>query len=347
MGRGAPTAEGWRKESMNVKLLIDELIRLTTVMIAQLATTAGIRAPLSHVANQVFLDLVRELEAQGVSKKVAADMFGLALRSYQLKVQRLSESRTDRETSLWEAIFEFVREQGLVTRADVLRRFCYDDVASVKGILNDLVESNLVFQTGKGDAISYRIVDREELDRLVAQDAAESAHWLLWTMIFRRREHGARRQELLELSSLDEAILEGALARLAEEGRVTVQEQPGGGAIYRSQVLVIPMGQASGWEVALFDHINALFTAMGVKLRQAKLRTLPQDVVGGSTYYFDVWQGHPHREEVMSLLRETRAEISALRQRVTSYNDEQGRPEDGMQNVIFYFGQAVVGDDEP
>jgi len=30
------------------------------VLIAQVATTGGVRAPLAHVANQVFLDLVRD-----------------------------------------------------------------------------------------------------------------------------------------------------------------------------------------------------------------------------------------------------------------------------------------------
>ena len=39
---------------MNVNLLIDALVRQTTVLIAQLATIAGIRAPLAHVADQVF-----------------------------------------------------------------------------------------------------------------------------------------------------------------------------------------------------------------------------------------------------------------------------------------------------
>jgi hypothetical protein len=65
------------------RLLIDAVVRQTTLLIAQLATSAGIRAPLAHLADQVFLELAREIEQQGVSKKVAADMFGIALRSYQ------------------------------------------------------------------------------------------------------------------------------------------------------------------------------------------------------------------------------------------------------------------------
>jgi hypothetical protein len=78
---------------MNSAYMIDAIVRHTTVLIAQVATAAGVRAPLAHVAEHVFLDLVREIERQGVARKVVADMFGLALRSYQRRVQRLSEHR--------------------------------------------------------------------------------------------------------------------------------------------------------------------------------------------------------------------------------------------------------------
>ena len=80
---------------MNVRLLVDGIVRQTTILIAQLSTTAGVRAPLAHVADQVFLDLAREIEGQGVSRKVVADMFGLAIRSYQKKVRRLTAGSTD------------------------------------------------------------------------------------------------------------------------------------------------------------------------------------------------------------------------------------------------------------
>ena len=73
---------------MNVQLLIDAIVRETTVLIAQLATSGGLRAPLAHVAGQVFAELAAELEREGVPKKVSADMFGLALRTYQRRTQR-------------------------------------------------------------------------------------------------------------------------------------------------------------------------------------------------------------------------------------------------------------------
>src|SRR3954452_2162962 len=111
---------------MNAQLLIDNIVRQTTVLLAQLATSRGLRAPLSHVANQVFLDLASELEAQGLSRKVTADMFGLALRSYRRRVQRLTESSTERGRSLWEVVLDYLTDSQAVTRADVLRRFCRD-----------------------------------------------------------------------------------------------------------------------------------------------------------------------------------------------------------------------------
>jgi len=108
---------------VNVKLLIDAIVQQTTVLIAQLSTAAGVRAPLAHVADQVFVELSRELEGQGLGRKVVADMFGMALRGYQKRVQRLTESVTVRDRSLWEVVLEYVREREHVTRREVLARF--------------------------------------------------------------------------------------------------------------------------------------------------------------------------------------------------------------------------------
>jgi hypothetical protein len=75
---------------MTLELLIHSIVRQTTILIARLATSGGTRAPLAQVADQVFYHLVKELEEQGVSRKVCADMFGLGLRTYQRKIQRLT-----------------------------------------------------------------------------------------------------------------------------------------------------------------------------------------------------------------------------------------------------------------
>src|SRR6266496_1315888 len=119
---------------MTIELLIHAIVRQTTILIAQLATSRGVRAPLAQIANQVFLDLVTELDRQGVSRKVSADMFGLGLRTYRRKIQRLSESSTERGRSLWDVVLEYVRMQGLVTRVEILTRFSGDDEPQVRAV---------------------------------------------------------------------------------------------------------------------------------------------------------------------------------------------------------------------
>ncbi len=59
-GRGLRALLG----AMNLRLLIDGIVRQTTVLVAQLSTTSGVRSPLAQIADQVFLQLTQELESQ-------------------------------------------------------------------------------------------------------------------------------------------------------------------------------------------------------------------------------------------------------------------------------------------
>lgn len=143
---------------METKLLIDAIVQQTTVLIAQLSIAAGIRAPLSHLADQIFVDLAREIERQGVSRKVVADMFGMALRGYQRRIQRLSESASIRNRTLWEAVYDFVSEQGNVSRERLSERFRYDSADDVGAVLADLVANGLIYCAGRGPTALYRLV---------------------------------------------------------------------------------------------------------------------------------------------------------------------------------------------
>jgi predicted acetyltransferase len=326
---------------MNVRVLIDAIVHQTTILIAQLATTAGLRAPLAHVANQVFLDLVGELESQGVSRKVAADMFGMALRSYQQKVARLSESATDRGITLWQAVYQYLQEEEVASRADVLRRFRHDDVSSVKGILHDLVTNSLVYSSGRGDATLYRVMSEDDLDRIGQEDPIESAMALAWLIVY--RQGPLPRTEILEqMSSEDDSAIDEALERLVDEGRIERLQDASDDqdAVYSSARCFIGLDDEAGWGAALFDHYQALVTALCVKLRNGETRALPDDRLGGSTFSFDVWENHPHADEAYDLLKKSRADLIDLWERVTQHNDAHAKPED-FDRVTFYIGQTL------
>lgn len=323
---------------MNVRVLIDAVVRQNMVLVATLSTAAGVRAPLAHVANEVFLNLVQELEAQGLRQKVIADMFGLALRSYQRKVQRLTESATEQGRSLWEAVFSYVSERETVSRADVLRRFRFDDEAMVRGVLDDLVESGLVYRKGRLDGTVYRAADDVDgADVADPGERLESDAALVWVAVY-RSGHVAR-STLSEQLRLSDGALDRALEHLVANGRV-VREGEGADATLHTDACFTPYDESSGWEAALFDHYQAVVAAIVRKLRAGSNRARRDDRVGGSTYSFDVWRGHPFEERVYGLLRRVREEADLLLDEVVRYNEANGRPADATR-VSFYVGQSL------
>ena len=320
---------------MNTKLLVDSIVRQTTVLIAQLCTAAGVRAPLAQIADQVFLGLSRELEAQGVGRKVAADMFGLALRSYQKKVQRLTESETQREKTLWEAILDYLREQGSVPRRRIFERFGRDDEAAVAAILNDLVSSGLAYSTGRGGSAVFGLTSALDRERMADEDLLATLPAMAWLLIYREGPLDAA--ALGERLGLGTADLAAILADLEREGRV--QHEPGTG-LYRSGTVTIAVGDRAGWEAAVLDHFQGVAKAIAAKVRLGPHSEL-KDLIGGATLSFDVHRGHPLEAEVYDLLSTVRSLVNELWNRLAAHNRAHPIPAHDKIKVTFYLGQNV------
>jgi hypothetical protein len=318
---------------MNAQVLIDSVVRQVTVLIAQLATTGGIRAPLAHVANQVFVDLARELEEQGVSRKVSADMFGMALRAYIRKVRRLSETQTEQGRTLWQALLDFVRANGLVTRERVLQRFAADGELQVTAMLRDLSDSGLFFCSGSGQSAVYRAASDDELDRLLQISDESGLDELAWVLVY--REGPFKVERLNELLKRSAAATDEVVARLVAHGRI--QRTPEGELSARD--FVVPLGATNGWEAAVFDHVQAVVQTICQRLNPGSRGEA--QLVGGSTYSFDVWGGHPLEDRVKAQLAELRERLGELRREVDVYNRAHGLST-SYQQVITYVGQCVM-----
>ena len=65
--------------------------------------------------------------------------------------------------------------------------------------------------------------------------------------------------------------------------------------------------------------------------------------VGGSTYSFDVWPGHPQYDQVVTLLERSRANVGAIWDAVRAHNAEHEKPAKH-ERVTFYLGQNVRGE---
>lgn len=323
---------------MNPRHLIDAIIQQTTVLIAQLSTAAGLRSPLSHVADQVFLSLAQEIERQGVSRKVVADMFGLALRSYQRKVQRLEESKSASGRTLWEAVLEYIGEHSPVRRSAIIERFRHDDELAVSSVLADLVTGGFVYSSGRGEASVFGITSDADRQALADEDASESLAMLLWGHVF--RAPGSTTLDVLASIRAKEAEVRSALARLIADGRITRGGDSDVAALHAAS-FVIAEGATQGWEAAVFDHFQALAGAVAEKLRRRSNGGGPADQVGGTTFHFGVHKGHPFEERVYGILRRLREDVDALWSEVAEYNREHPIADEAATRVTFYLGQNV------
>lgn len=327
-----------KAEAMNVQLLVDSIVRQTTVLIAQLATSGGIRAPVAHIANQVFLELAKELEAQGVSRKVSADMFGMALRAYVRKVRRLSEGQTERGRTLWQAVLEFIRREELATRQRILERFEGDGELQISSVLHDLTDSQMVFCSGSGRTAVYRASTDAELGRLAEIEGQQGLDEFAWVIVFR---HGPITDDKLsEMLQREPHETTELIERLLQQGRVL----RGASGRLTAPEFVIPRGASAGWEAAVFDHFQAVVQTVCQRLRAALGESPDAGATGGSTYTYDIWPGHPLEADVMAQLESMRQRCSQLRQRVEEHNRTSGLPNEYRQ-VVTYVGQCVIDQD--
>ncbi len=285
---------------MKIQLLIDSIVKQITVLIAKLATAGGARAPLAHIANQVIVELASELESQGLSRKVTADMFGISLRSYRRRMQRMKESSSVRGSTLWEAVLEFIKDGSLVTRRQVFDRFCCDEEENVRGVLHDLVESGLVFCSGAGLDAVYRLATDQELKTIYQLDRQSALDELVWSIIFCRGP--IRRDRVAEIGALSEDALDKALQNLAETDRINEEERDDGVYLF-SDRFVIERSDQNNREASVYDHFHAVVRTICNRLEPGVCDSRFKDSIGGSTYTLDVGPGHPHEQEVLSLAR--------------------------------------------
>jgi hypothetical protein len=325
---------------VDIKLLTDAIIRQTTVLIAQLSTTAGIRAPLAHLADEVFLTLSQELESQGLSRKIVADMFGMALRSYQRRVHRLRESATVGGKTLWESVLALLQAEGRASRRALLDRFANDDPEAIGAVLSDLVQSGLVSRTGNGASAIFTITADEERKLLAREGRLDTAAALAWLDLC--RHPGTDAADIAARIGLEAEIVAESLGALQGQGRVVADAQ----GRLTAQAMVVPVGAEAGWEAAVFDHFQAVASAITTKLRRGRTRSAALDTTGGGTLTFEVTEDHPLASRVLGLLQRTRAEVNELWREVEEYNAGHPIPDDQAERVTFYFGQMVKGPKE-
>jgi len=291
------------------------------------------------MADRAFMDLAQGLQESGLSGKVIADMFGLTLRAYQIKLRRVRESGTMRNRSLWEAVYNYIAKQKTVPRAELLKRFSRDDSASVASVLQDLLRSGTIEDVGQGKDKMYRVLSQAELASSPHHRNAHIA--IIWSAIF---GSGSIYQNELaaQFPTLNAEALEELLSELEQDGRIS-RVTEGTQVRVEASHFLIPMNANFGKESAMLDHFRVVSNTICAKMNSASSHTMWSDYEGGSTYHFDITPDHPLREEVLAHLKEAREKASELRAKVDAYNQSNPQPKDALR-VSFYVGQYIVED---
>lgn len=312
-------------------MLIDEIVRQTTVLIAQLSTSTGLRAPLSHIADQVFLELARELEGQGVRRKVVADMFGMALRSYQVKVRRLNDNSDSTTGTLWQRLYADLSESS-ATRADLEKRYRPCSPKQIAAALQDMVQSGIAYSSGRGPETLFGLTTEVDREQISASQQRRIHSDLCWYLV--ASGSATSRAELVATLRVDAVVVDQALSELIRDGVVSEAEGRLDAVSFE-----VGVGAEGGWETSVFDHFRAVTTAIAAKVNRPVAAA--DDQIGGGTRNFVIYPSHPYAPQVYALLSETRSRTRELWRRVTEYN-EQTPPPPATDRVTFYFGQNVV-----
>lgn len=314
---------------MHPSLLIDGVVRQFAALIAQLVHATDLRPTLADLPTRVFAEVDDALRRQGVRTSLLAGLFGLKLRTYHDHVRRARETLAQREMPLFGAIYRHVRDEGPVARWALDGAFEQVHPKVLAAVLDDLVASELVYQTGRGPATRYGVVDPADTAARI-----EAVARLVWVTLYHASP--ADRARLTALLGDDpDALLDPALDQLIAAGRI---EQLPGGDRWRCADYAIPFGDRAGLSAAVLDHVQAVVRTLSAKLGGAG--ATPSDQVGGSTYTFEVGDGHPFDDEVRALLAETRRRLDALRAAVLEHN--RRAPGDGaVRRVVFYVGQHI------
>lgn len=321
---------------MEQALLIDALVHRVADLIVDLALVGQAPVHLGHLSDLFFQSLDRRLRGHHQkSQPVAADLFGLPLRTYQHRVRATARSATQRELTLWEAVYRHVRDHDQVTRGELETRFCRENPTQLRSIVHDLIHSGLVLTAGRGDSTVYQANRRV---RLGSEEDPDVDAQLTWVAVY---EHPGATPDMLAdalaIPPLHRPRLDGALTRLVGEGRIICDDHDAEAPRFHCQTFVFHPGQSDAVWASIYDHFSMMIDGLCDALRVRRGEDAPDGLLGGATYRFELIAGSPRTEEARVLLAELRARCTALRSALDAELAGGGRS-DG--RVLFYFGQT-------
>ena len=159
----------------------------------------------------------------------------------------------------------------------------------------------------------------------------------------------------LDNIQIDQTTIENILNTLVDEGKLTVvQSGQKEKRYYINEFIVDARVRSSDMLGALKDHYEAVSHTMQKSIdRKSFQHTADKQPVqiinasqlksSGSTYSFDVFDGHPDKDMLLREIDDLRARLTQIRKNVQAYNEQQQENEynKNHQRIVIYFGFHV------
>ncbi|MEZ4267485.1 MAG: hypothetical protein R3F39_13990 [Myxococcota bacterium] len=328
---------------MNFSNLVERMVPLVAELFATLKVTDPLRMDFAGIAEKTVHDLVGVLRQEGLTNEEIAAALDLSIAGFYRKVKDLRETYSPgegtRRPTLWEHVYDFVLEQSggsgdrPVTYTAIEARFPQLTPERLGAMLRYLVRFGRLSMTGHGASRRYRIVEREQPTGATYHDAVVTLY----------RDGPLTRVELAQRLETDEDACDAWLARLRDAGRLeetTVGRQK---TRYRATGYHIEPDEPAGYEAALWDHFQAVVRAICMKVRLGATQASMRDLIGGTTFSFDLPVDDPLYAEISGFLAETRQRMEAW---LVRHGEMEPRPGARSVRVTIYTGQMVEETDE-
>ncbi len=329
------------------ELLIDGVARQSVRLIAHIAVFAG-RSRLSGLTEQMFGWLVGALRTEcGLSHGVVQSMLELPRSTYFDRLKRESGDGGSPGSNVWLSVLMHLyrRSPDPVSAQEFVVAFPRVDERVISAILSDLQKQELVRRSDDAPASGtwehYEVADAERVETLVNR-ALEDISSMVLVSLF---QHGPIDAEALAAClSVTTLEVEDALHDLKEQGLIEMT-RVGGVERWDSQGIDIAFESAEAWHAAVYDHVHTMVNVIIGKLRSQQTLARMEDEVGGSTFTYEVWPGHPYEAQVGAIFARVRGEADELLTQLREYEkSEEAQPRPPLserRKVVFYCGQSV------
>jgi len=327
--------------------IVGWLSSLFVSFLARLILALRITPSFETWGDDLVNQLMVELSNRGMHRGRIAELFACSTETVRMRakkhgdlntragsVQPLAPWRVTALNRLRESNGAWISVEDLRTSKRV--NLSYD--CWFNAMIKDLVDAGVLEVNASG--LTCRVVCEERLQAVQGTPSSrEAEESLVWAAIYRRGP--ISEADLSPLVAMPGNALRTHLRSLIRQGLVTdIGESDD--AYIATHFEASPI-EAQRWESALHDHFAAVYDAAAAKLVHGGSEQWT-GVLGGSTYSFDLWEGHPDEQRVRELLSTLRAVVRP----VVDEHREHDRalastvPRAEVYRVVVYLGQGVV-----